>query len=212
MKRIHFFLALAIILDAGSITAANADSYKNHFASIMVKGKKIGQVHFTARHDDEGTLQELKTRASYSVLGVEVYHHSLHTHEFWEAGEMKRLWGNANEHGKTYALDLTRTPEHYVGTINQQAMELPPNTFPTAVWHYAITEHSTLFSIPELRLLQVKVKKSKDIVTIGNREIPAEKFEFSGDWKSTVWFNYEKEFLKWQYKVKGRTVAVQLDP
>lgn len=212
IKRFFILLALAIILPTLSVVAAKADTYKNHFASIMVSGKKIGQVHFTARHDNEGTLQELKTRASYSLLGVEVYHHTLHTHEFWEDDEMKHLWGNANEDGTVYELDLTRRPDHYVGTVNRKLIELPANTFPTAVWHHAITEHTTLFSIPGLRLLNVKVKKSPDTVSIGKKKVPAEKFVFSGDWKATVWFNHEKEFLKWQYKVKGRTVVVQLDP
>jgi len=103
----------------------------------------------------EGTLQEIKTRASHSILGIEVFHHTLHTHEFWEADEMKRLWGNVNEDGKVYEMDLTREPNEYVGTLNNQMIKLPADAFPIAVWHYAITEHAQLFSIPEFRLFVV---------------------------------------------------------
>ncbi len=212
MKRLQLFLKLVIIIPLFSVGTAKAESYKNHFASIMLSGKKIGHVHYSAQHDDEGTLQELKTRASLSILGLEVYHHTLHTHEFWEADEMKRLWGNANEDGTAYEMDITRKPEDYIGTLNQQMIKLPANSFPTAVWHYAITEHTQLFSIPELRLLNVKVNKSPDTVKIGNKKVPAEKFVFSGDWKATIWFDHDKQFLKWQYKVKGRRVVVLLDP
>jgi len=194
------------------VATVRADTFKNHFASILLNNKKIGQVHYTTRHDKEGTLQELKTRASHSILGIEVFHHTLHTHEFWEADEMKRLWGNVNEDGTTYAMDLTREPsDYYVGTLNNQVIKLPADAFPIAVWHYAITEHTQLFSIPEFRLLNVKVQKSSDTVLIGNKKIPAEKFTFSGDWKAAVWFDYDKQFLKWQYKVKGRKVVVLLD-
>jgi hypothetical protein len=191
--------------------AARADVFKNHFASIMLGSKKIGQVHYTARHDNEGTLQELKTSASVSFLGIEVYHHNLHTHEFWKADEMERLWGYANEHDTTHEIDLSRKSTGYAGTLNNELIELPANSFPTAVWHYAITEHAQLFSIPELRLLNVKVKKTPDTVLIGNKKVPAEKFVFSGDWKATVWFDENKQFLKWQYKVKGKKVIVLLD-
>jgi len=37
-------------------------------------------------------------------------------------------------------------------------------------------------------------------------------FVFSGDWKATIWFDHDKQFLKWQYKVKGRKLVVLLDP
>ncbi|HBE93086.1 MAG TPA: hypothetical protein DDW55_11385 [Gammaproteobacteria bacterium] len=212
MKRPHLVLTLAILLiPALAVDTARADTLKNHFASIMLGSKKIGQVHYTARHDNEGTLQELKTRSSVSFLGVEVYHHTLHTHEFWKADEMKRLWGSTNEHGTTYEIDLSRKSAGYAGTLNNQLIELPANSFPTAVWHYAITEHTQLFSIPELRLLNVKVKKSPDTVLIGNKKVPAEKFVFSGDWTTTIWFDKNKQFLKWQYFVKGKKVIVLLD-
>jgi hypothetical protein len=169
-------------------------------------------VHYTTRHDKDGTLLELNTRASHSILGIEVFHHTLHTHEFWEADEMKRLWGNVNEDGTAYEMDVTREPsDYYVGTLNNQMIKLPADAFPIAVWHYAITEHTQLFSIPELQLLNVKVQKSSDTVVIGNKKIPAEKFVFSGDWKATAWFDHDKQFLKWQYKVKGRKVVVLLD-
>lgn len=125
---------------------------------------------------------------------------------------MERLWGNTDEHGTTYEMDINRKSDGYTGTLNNQRVELPADSFPTAVWHYAVTEHTQLFSIPELQLLNVKIKKSLDTVFIGDKKVPAEKFVFSGDWKATLWFDYNKQFLKWQYKVKGKKVTVRLDP
>jgi hypothetical protein len=177
-----------------------------------LNGKKIGQVHYTTRHDGNGILQELKTRSSLSFLGSEVYHHSLHLQEFWQDGELKHLWGTANEDGTSYQVVLKRESDGYHGILNNQSIELPANSFPAAVWHYAITQQTLLFNIPGLDLLNVKVEKSEDSVDIGEASIKAEKFKFSGDWNSTIWFDHEKQFLKWQYKVKGRTVTVVLDP
>ncbi len=212
MKRLHLICLLAISFMAFSVSLARAEIFKNHFASITVNGKKVGQVHYTARHNNEGTLQELKTRASLTILGLEVYHHTLHTHEFWKNDELEHLWGKTNENGKDYQIDLTRKSKGYSGILNKQPVELPENSFPTAVWHYAITHHSLLFSIPELNLLKVRIKKTADSVRIGKKSLAAEKFEFSGDWNAIVWFDHDKQFLKWQYKVKGRTVIVVLDP
>ena len=211
MHKQYRFCLLSILLLVVCATPSRAESLKNHFASITVGGKKVGQVHFMVRHDDDGVLQELKTRASLSIFGIEVYHHSLHTHELWQQDELKLLWGVTNENGKDYQLDLKRAATGYAGVLNQQPVELPEDSFPTAVWHYAITEHSILFAIPELQLKEVQINKSADSVRIGKQDIEAERFEFSGDWNATVWFDLDKQFLKWEYKVKGRTIVVLLD-
>lgn len=194
------------------VNEARAELYQNRFASIILGKKKIGQVHFSTKHDDNGVLQELSTRSSLSILGVELYHHTLHVREFWEDGELQRLWGNANDHGETYDIALQRNTDNYTGTLNNNPVRLPHNAFPTAVWHYAITRHPLLFSIPGLKLANVKVAKSADKVKIGKKRVLAEKFVFTGDWESTLWFDDQQQFLKWTYKVKGRDIEVILDP
>jgi len=212
MNRVNLIYLLAISLLVFSATTTRADTSNNHFASILLSGKKIGNVHYATRHDDEGVLQDLKTRSSLSFLGSELYHHSLHVQEFWKDGELKRLWGIANENDTHYQINLNRKSDGYNGMLNDQPIELPANAFPTAVWHYAITQQTLLFSLPELELLKVKVKESEDSVKIGENKVKAMKYVFSGDWKATIWFDHDQQFLKWKYKVKGRTVTVVLDP
>lgn len=204
------FLLLAFLLL--SMNPVHAELYQNRFASISIGKKKIGQVHIVTKHDENGILQELKTRSSLSILGKEVYHHDLHVHEFWKDGELQRLWGNSNDHGDTYGVNLNRTSDNYSGTLNSSFVTLPLDAFPLAVWHYAITQHSLLFSIPGLKLVNVKVSKSADKVKIGEKLVSAEKFIFTGDMKFTLWFDHQHQFLKWAYKVKGKGVNVVLDP
>jgi len=206
------FPLLVILLSIGLLNTAQAETHENHFASVLVRGKKIGQVHFTTTHNDEGVLQELRTRSTYSILGVEVYHHTMDVHEFWKGGEIQTLRANADNDGERYQSSLRREPTDYVGKLNEKPIELPLEAFPVAVWHYGIVEHSLLFNLPDLKLFRVKVVKSQDSVTIGKQKIPAEKFTFSGDWKATIWFDHERRFLKWTYKVMGVKVTVLLDP
>ena len=208
--RCEAFVLLA--LSCAVTTEATAELYKNQFASVMLGEKKIGHVHFMSKHDADGVLQELKTRSSLSLLGVELYHHTLHVHETWKDGELQHLWGNSDDHGDTYEIELRRHKENYSGTLNNEPVTLPHHAFPTAVWHYPITRHPLLFTIPGLNLQDVKVVKSADRVKIGEKLIPAEKFVFSGDWDSTLWFDRQQQFLQWSYQVKGREVTVVLDP
>jgi hypothetical protein len=203
---------LLLILLFIPVNQVSAEVHQNQFASIMIGKKKIGQVHFMTKHDDDGILQELTTRSSFSFLGIELYHHTMHVHEIWKDGEMQRLWGSVNDHGEQYEISLQRNSDNYSGTLNSNLVTLPHNAFPAAVWHYAITQHPLLFSIPELELVNIKVVKSADKVKIGKKLVSAEKFVFTGDWEFTLWFDHQKQFLKWAYKVKGKKVDVTLDP
>ena len=206
--KLLFSLLLAALLTQNAV---HADTFENHFASIYVGKKKIGQVHFTATHNSEGVLQELQTSTSYSIFGVELYHHTLDVHEFWKEGEIQTLSVKSNDNNDLYDAELVREPNEYVGQLNGKAIALPLEAFPVAVWHYAITENPLLFNLPDLELYHVEVKKSSGRVKLGGHRIPAEKFEFSGDWEATVWFDEKQRFLKWTYEVLGIEIDVVLD-
>jgi hypothetical protein len=62
---------------------------QNHFASIFLDGKKIGQVQYTVRTNDRGVVEELKTRTSLSILGFQVYYFTQDLHEVWNSGELQ---------------------------------------------------------------------------------------------------------------------------
>ena len=61
-------IVLAVLLVANGARAAD----QNHFASIYLDDKKIGQVQYTVRTNDQGVVEELKTRSSLSILGFQV--------------------------------------------------------------------------------------------------------------------------------------------
>jgi hypothetical protein len=64
-KYCRFLLLILLFI---LVNQVNAELYQNQFASIMMGKKKIGQVHFITKHDDNGVLQELSTRSSLSKV------------------------------------------------------------------------------------------------------------------------------------------------
>ncbi len=96
--------------------------------------------------------------------------------------------------------------------LNGKPLTLPHDAFPTSVWHYKITQKSLLFDLKDLRLMKVKVSESKDSVSVGGRSIPASRFDFSGEWHTSIWYDQNKQLLKIKYKIRGREVVVTMDP
>jgi len=192
-----------------SRSASAAD--QNHFASIFLDGKKIGQIHYMVRTNANGFVEELKTRSSLSILGFQVYYFTQDLHEAWNNGNLQTMHGETDDHRKVYKTSLQRNPKEYDAVLNGKPLTLPHDAFPTSVWHYQITEKSLLFDLKDFRLMKVKVNKTDDPVTMNGRTIPASRFDFSGDWQASIWFDQNKQLLKMHYKTEGREIVVALD-
>ena len=104
-------IVFALLLMAQATHAEN----QNHFASIFLEGKKIGQVHYTVRNNDQGMVEELKTRSSLSILGFQVYYFTQDLHEVWNSSELQSLLGNTDDHNTIYKSSLQRNLKKTMG-------------------------------------------------------------------------------------------------
>lgn len=200
-----------IVLAAFFMVTAASAADQNHFASISLDGKKIGQVQYTVRTNDRGVVEELKTQSSLSILGFQVYYFTQDLHEVWRGGELQSMQGNTDDHRTIFKSSLQRNPTEYDGVLNGKTLALPHDAFPNSVWHYAITQKSLLFDLKDLRLMKVKVAKSEDAVASGGRSTAASRFDFSGEWQASLWFDQNKQLLKMHYNVQGREIIVTID-
>jgi hypothetical protein len=211
MSPVHRLIALLLI--AASATVQAAGRAENRFGSIYIDGKKAGQIHYTIEYGDGGDIETLKTHASLSILGLKVYNFEQDLHEEWRRGDLQVLRGRTDDAGKVYDASLTRGPAHYAGTLNGKALELPDRAFPASVWHYAIVDRPLLFDLKLFKLMNVKTSRTEETLTIDSRTVATERFDFSGDWTATAWFEPKKrELVQFRHHVDNHEVIVRLDP
>jgi hypothetical protein len=209
MKTIRLVAFAAL---AGLAAAAHAAGRaENRFGSIHIDGKKAGQVHYTIQYGEAGDVESLKTRASLSILGVKLFNFEQSLHEEWRRGELRNLRARTDDDGKIYEASLERGSALYKGSLNGKPVELPDRAFPASVWHYAIVQQSLLFDLSTFKLMNVKISRSSETLTLAGRKIDAERFDFSGDWRAAVWFDAKRELVKFWYVVDGHEVTVLLD-
>ncbi|MCU0973199.1 MAG: DUF6134 family protein [Burkholderiales bacterium] len=200
--------AVLITVSAGAQAGGRVE---NHFGSLFVDGRKAGQIHYTVEYGEGGDIETLRTRASLSILGVKLFNFEQNLHEYWRRGELEQMTSRTEDDGKLYSVALFRESAAYKATLNGKPVELPAKAFPASVWHYAIVRQSLLFDLMALKPLKVKVARGEDTLELRGRKLTTERFEFSGDWKATVWFDDKKQLVKFEYPVQGHTVRVQLD-
>ena len=195
-----------------AISSAAAESkHENYFASVYREGSKIGTIHYTITTDKNGEIEELRTKISVSVLGIKVYSFTQHLHERWSGGELQKLTGTTNDDGDKYDIALTRLAKEYDATVNGKDLTFPHDAFPRSPWHYRITKHTQLINLTNFKLQNVKIKKSSEDLKLHGKTIPAQRFDFSGDWEAVVWYDQKNWFLKSQFVEQGNTIVVEMD-
>jgi hypothetical protein len=182
------------------------------FASVFLDKKKIGQFHIRLSRAATGEIEELRARASVSMLGIKLYEFTHDLTQTWRDGELQQLQGLADDNGTKYDLQLTRQATDYAGAVNRKPVTLPIEAFPNSIWHYGIVDHSLLFNEVDLQLLKVTTAHGTDTVEFDKKKVPAERVTIKGDFTATVWFDQDKDFLMAELQLAGRKVAVKRDP
>jgi Family of unknown function (DUF6134) len=195
-----------------SATAGRTAEPEQFFASVFLDKKKIGNFHVRVSRAETGEIEELRARASVSMLGIRLYEFTHDLTQTWRDGELQRLQGVADDNGTKYDLQLTRQASDYSGEVNSKPVTLPVQAFPNSIWHYGIIDHSLLFNEVDLQLLKVTTAHASDTVAFDKKRIPAERVTIKGDFAATIWFDQNKDFVMADLKLAGRTVSVRRDP
>jgi Family of unknown function (DUF6134) len=204
-------LAVGLLLGIASAGAGHAAEPEQFFASIFWDKKKIGQVHIRLTRGETGEIEELRARASVSMLGIKLYEFTQDLHQIWQGSELKDMSGRSDDNGKTYDVSLARDATDYKGTLNGKAKTLPGDAFPNTLWHYGIVDHTLLFKQTDLELLHVKVVQATETIKLHGKSIPTKRATFSGDFDAVVWFDQNDNFVQGQYQMNGRTIRVERD-
>jgi hypothetical protein len=203
-------LLLAVASGLGAV--GEAAEPEQFFASVFLDKKKIGQFHVRINRAETGEIEELRARASVSMLGVTLYEFTHDLTQTWRAGDLQTLRGMADDNGTKYDLQLTREAQDYSGEVNKKAVTLPIEAFPNSIWHYGIVNHSLLFNEVDLKLLKVSTAQAADTVEFAKNRIPADRVTIKGDFAATVWFDQDRNFVQAALPIAGRKVLVKRDP
>jgi hypothetical protein len=61
-------------------------------------------------------------------------------------------------------------------------------------------------------LTKVSVKESKVSKDQDGKIIELDRFDFTGEWSASIWFDEDKTITQAKYKSEGKTVKIILDP
>jgi hypothetical protein len=59
--------------------------------------------------------------------------------------------------------------------------------------------------------MRVQAAKSEETIKVDGAPIPTERFDLTGDWQASLWFNHTKFLVQFAYEVDRHKVLVQLE-
>lgn len=189
--------------------AAAEVSPGDYYADIYVDGDKAGVAHFSSRREKGGRVEEIRSDISISFLGFEVFEFEQHVVEEWEDGELQFLSGRTNDNGDLHEFSLRRREDGYRGRLSEERVTLPADAYPTSPWHYDIVEQDLLFALKDLELRKVEVSgPTEETVTVDGVDVETERFEITGDWSATIWYDRERRLVRVRHTSRGHEIVV----
>jgi hypothetical protein len=131
----------------------------------------------------------------------------------WANDMMQSLRSQADDNGTEEKVTVERASEAYTAARNGKPVDLPSEAFPDSIWHYEIGEKSLLFNSVDLKLLKVSVTKKDETITHNGKSVATDRFDFTGDWKASLWFDdSNKRLLKAHRYINDREIIITVDP
>ncbi len=211
MKTALTVMAVVAFLLPAAAGADESAKATNHFASVYIDDDKVGQVHVTKIPRAADETVDLKTNTSMSVLGIEVFHFTQTLHETWKGNDLLAMTGTTDDDGTKYETTLKRTANGYEGSVNGKTVTLPADSYPSSFWQYAITKAHAIFDLKDLSLWKVDIAESEETLDIDGASVPTERFDFTGGWTASLWFDKDHNIIQFDNQVRGHDVKVVME-
>ena len=59
--------------------------------------------------------------------------------------------------------------------------------------------------------MRVQIAKSNETIKVNQVATPTERFDLTGDWQASLWFDQDKFLVQFEYQVESHKVVIQLD-
>ena len=180
---------------------------------VIRGGSVIGsqKLHFTGTGDELAV--DVEIGASIEMLSISVYKYHHRGREEWRHGELVSLEAETDDDGTPRHVSVHRDPK--TGTWLGIAGPPPPAgpLVPASLWNAKMVSQTHLLDRETGEVVKLTVSHAADeMLHLGGRDIPAERFDMSGQVKGSVWYDRAGCWLRalFNTRVDGSQIEVVL--
>ena len=168
--------------------------------SVFRKGKKIGSHKVSFKGEPENFTVKAECHLAVNLLFFTAYKFQYSSVSQWSEGVLNSLDVSTTINGIKSRVKARR--EDYelsiIGKKGKSRVKLP--IFPTDHWHFGVVDENIVINTLTGDLNNVVIlRKNQERLTCGSRSFLAQRYSYTGDLKTDVWYDEEKRWVGMQF-------------
>ncbi len=169
------------------------------------------RLSFERAREDLLVNVDIELKVKFAVFTLYDYKHR--SRETWRDGRLVGLDTKTNDNGDKFFVRAAATQDGLAVESSSGAYVAPADVLPTSYWRPDTVAQSKLLNTQDGRLLEVSVEElGQELVRAGGRDIPAQRFRFSGDLELELWYGDSAEWLRTRFEAKGAEIDYSIEP
>jgi hypothetical protein len=164
-------------------------------------------ITFSCQGDD--LVVETEISGEVTLLSLPVYKLAGSYREVWRGDRLISFDSKLDDNGETFEVSARAEGDHMLIDRRRGLIEAPASIVSDHPWNFAVLDRTLLFDARRGKLRHVQVEPAgKEALMIGGREVPAQKFQVSGDLERVLWYGEDGSWLQSQLEYGGSKVLL----
>jgi hypothetical protein len=170
---------------------------------------EIGRHVITFSCQGEDLLVETKISGKVTMLSLPIYTLDGSYREVWRGDRLISFESRVNDNGEQFEVSARAEGDQMVIDRRRGVIEAPATIVSDHPWNFAVLDRPLLFDARRGKLRHVQVEPAgEETLVIGGREVPAKKYQMTGDLERLLWYGEDGSWLQSQLEYGGSKVFV----
>jgi Family of unknown function (DUF6134) len=169
----------------------------------------IGRHVITFSCQGEDLLVETEISGKVTVLSLPVYTLEGSYREVWRGNRLISFDSRINDNGERFEVSARAEGDQMLIDRRRGLIEAPATIVSDHPWNFGVLDRPLLFDARRGKLRHVDVEPAgKESLSIGGRDVPAQKYQMRGDLDRLLWYGEDGAWLQSQLEYGGSKVLV----
>jgi Family of unknown function (DUF6134) len=206
--RLWALLLAAAILAPGPALACEPPAAVEYVIHHETYGD-VGRHAITFSCDGDDLVVETVIHGEVRVLMLPLFKRDGRYREVWRGDRLISFDSQLNDNGEEFEVSARLEDDHMVIDRRRGVIEAPATIVSDHPWNFAVLDRPLLFDSRRGKLRHVKVEDAgEETLLIGGREVPARKYQMTGDLERVLWYGKDGAWLQSQLEYGGSKVLV----
>lgn len=159
--------------------------------------------------EGEDLVVETEVDVEVKVLFVTAYKRQAQYREIWRNDRLVAYEARTDDDGDLYETSARIENGEMIVDGVKKGVRVPLDTVSTHPWNVDAVDRSLIFGQRDGRIHKVSVERADpELVTIGGKQIEAEKYIVQGDLERELLYDADGTWLQWRLERGGKTITV----